>query len=187
MYSQSYISFIIDVLPSSYYQQNGRLYWETSFEELECFLILLQDVEAINNPGVGITKPAYANFVSQLGYTATSSYVVSGNAFQCSTAVMGKHGGSPLPWGFINITTTPIILDITNFRISAFPNAITGKIAYHNDDKLLQYRLHPNFINSGNYWDYMPLHSCIIDIINSMKAVSYSRTDSFVKNILKWV
>lgn len=58
--SKTYKSFIIDVLPSSWSIINNRRIWHTSFEELEAFLILLQDIECINNPNVGATKTAYA-------------------------------------------------------------------------------------------------------------------------------
>ena len=61
--SKTYKSFIIDVLPSSWSIINNRRIWHTSFEELEAFLILLQDIEGINNPNVGATKTAYAQFV----------------------------------------------------------------------------------------------------------------------------
>lgn len=187
MYSTTYLSFIIDVLPTYVNRVGGSLFWETSFEELESFLILLQDIEAINNPVANITKPNYANFVTQLGYTATNTYTVQGSNFYIGTAIMGKHTGRPLPWGYVDIKTTPITLDVTGIKCSAFPNASNGLIPNHTDDKLLTFRNHTSFVNTGSYWDYMPLHSCIVMIINEMKKVNANRTDLFVKNILKWV
>lgn len=187
MYSTSYLSFIIDVLPTFINNLNGNLFWKTSFEELELFLTLLQDIEVLNNPSLGITKQAYAQFVTQLGYTATNSYTLQGSSLYKGYATMGKHNGSPLPWGYIDIKTTPMQIDITGLKVSAFPNAIDGLISYHNDDKLLQYRNHPSFIISGLYWDYMPLHSCIIQLIQEMKKIENHRTNQFVKRALGWV
>lgn len=90
--SKTYKSFIIDVLPSSWSIINNRRIWHTSFEELEAFLILLQDIECINNPNVGATKTAYAQFVIQLGYKPTLNYILlfgaaeSQNTYLCYTA-----------------------------------------------------------------------------------------------------
>ena len=68
-YSHSYISLIIDVEPSCIDKE--KKLWKTSFEELEMFLVLLHDVEVINNPDLGATKPAFKEVVETLGYEPT--------------------------------------------------------------------------------------------------------------------
>jgi len=186
MYSKTYISFIIDVLPSSLQKCGNRIIWETNQTELEIFLVLLQDVEVLNNPGLGITKSEYSKFVSLLGYYATNQYKIMGEKHSIGTAVMGTHAGNPLPYGFIDHDDEMIKVDVTNLKYSAFPSGSDGKIPYHSDDKLSIYRSHSKFELSGMYWDYMPKHSCIIDIIPAMRNHDLSRTENYIKNILKW-
>jgi hypothetical protein len=177
--STTYISFIIDVLPSYIVRKYTNIYWNTSFEELESFLILLQDIEEINHPDIGITKQNFARFVAHLNYKPTASYVKSGAHLHLSSAVMGSHKGEPLPWGFVDNIITPICLNVTNLQNSFFlPN---------QDVKLSYFSAHSRFENSGEYWDYMPMHSCLIDIITAMKRTDANRTDNFVKNKLKWI
>ena len=101
MYSNSYKSFIIDVLPDSFEFRNGRTFWITSFQELQAFLILLQDVEVLNNPSVGITKPAYAQFVMKLGFSATNMYKVSGRQF--AAGARGSRPGNDPPQALIEL------------------------------------------------------------------------------------
>lgn len=181
--SKTYKSFIIDVLPSSWMIDRGRKIWNTSFEELEAFLILLQDIEVINNPGLGPTKPAFDIFVRELGYKATKEYQISGNAYIVGKAVIGRHLGSPLPWGFFSDKTTPMVIDVTDLKYDyVVPvNSIKG------NDMLQHYVKHPSFENNGEYWDYMPMHSCLINIVSEMKKTDITRTEIFLKNILKWI
>lgn len=186
MYSQTYISFIIDVLPSSIFREKGDYYWKTSFEELKAFLVLLQDVEVINNPSVGILKPDYAKYIRELRYEPTSEYKISGEEYRLGYAVMGRHDGKPLPWGFVSDLRTPMIVKVTGLKYSAFPNAENGLIPYSREDKLQTFRSHYKFENAGVYWDYMPFHSCIIPFIKAMNSKSISSTSWFIENILKW-
>lgn len=186
MLSTTYVSFIIDVLPKFITKTNGQLHWLTSFEELQFFLILLHDVEVLNNSSLGPLKPAFASVVAQLGYQTTSDYRISGVSLWYGTEVIGKHPGSPLPWGYIQFDNTPISLDIQGLQYAAFPNATDGKIPYHHDDKLIHYRKDPNFVKEGVYWDFMPLHTSMIPIFNAMYKTDPERTVKFVFMILKW-
>jgi hypothetical protein len=181
--SKTYKSFIIDVLPSSWSIVNNRYIWHTSFEELEAFLILLQDIEVINNPSMGATKPAYAQFVLQLGYTPTLNYSISGNGFICGRAVIGRHSGSQLPWGFVSNTTSPMNVDVTGLKY----DYVIPANPIRSDDLLSHYRLHQSFQNVGNYWDYMPMHSVLINVITAMRSYDMQRTDLFVRTVLGWV
>lgn len=180
--SRSYQSFIIDVLPSSWSSSGNRRVWNTSFEELQVFLILLQDIELRNNPSVGITKPDFDKYVRELGYEATLSYRISGHKYALGEAVMGRHLGYPLPWGFYSDDTTPIKLDITNLRYDYVVPIDSDKAI----DMLSYCKGHPNFERSGNYWDYMPMHSCLLDIVRAMINFDRERTRNFLVNVLKW-
>ena len=85
------VSIIIDVLPDSIVRQHEHIYWQTSFEELEAFLILLQDVEMLNHPAVGITKPQFAAVVVQLDYKTANGYSISGSHLHLSHGIMGPN------------------------------------------------------------------------------------------------
>lgn len=113
-FSRTYESLIIDVLPNSWSIINNRKIWHTSFEELESFFILRQDIEVINNPTTWTTKIDYIQYVNQLGYSPSTIYSVLGGKFVLGQAQIGRHSGIPLPWGFISDLTTPIDLDVTN-------------------------------------------------------------------------
>lgn len=180
--SKTYQSFVIDVLPNSLTTQNNQIIWHTSFEELEAFLILLQDIEVINNPQLGATKPAYSQYVRQLGYRPTLNYSVSGSSYICGQAIIGRHSGSPLPWGFFSNSQTPIDFDVTGIktRYDLLINTVS------NGNLLGYYSSHPEFQSNGNYWDYMPLHSCLVAVITLMNSVDPSRTDHFVRHVLCW-
>jgi len=186
-FSRGYISFIIDVLPNSISNFNGNVYWQTSIEEIEAFLILLQDVEVLNNPSLGIQKPAFAQVVRSLGFNPTGAYKISGQKYVYSHAVMGTHSGSPLPWGYICLTHNPISVNITGLLYSAFPNSNNGQIPFHSDDKLVVFRNHPDFISQGQYWDYMPMHSCLNTFINALLMADRNRALLFITNVLKWI
>ena len=180
--SKTYKSFIIDVLPSSWSIINNRRIWHTSFEELEAFLILLQDIEGINNPNVGATKTAYAQFVIQLGYKPTLNYTISGTGYTCGTAVIGRHPGSPLPWGFVDNIVTPMNVDITGLKYYY----VVPATPITSPDLLVHYRSHSSFQNSGDYWDYMPMHSVLLTVVNAMRNQDPNRTDTFLRTVLKW-
>lgn len=102
------------MLPNSWSIINNRKIWHTSFEELESFFILRQDIEVINNPTTWTTKIDYIQYVNQLGYSPSTIYSVLGGKFVLGQAQIGRHGGKLLPWGFISDLTTPIDLDVTN-------------------------------------------------------------------------
>lgn len=186
MHSKTYVSFIIDVLPSYIISQGSDYYWQTSLEELQIFLVLLQDVEVLNNSEVGILKEDYAKFIRQLNYEPTKNYITSGSRYKYGQAVMGRHTGSPLPWGFIDDKRTPVTVKITGLKYSAFPQAYNGLIPYSSEDKLKPFRNHPQFESTGVYWDYMPFHSCIIPFVQAMLKTNTSRTKAFISNTLMW-
>lgn len=180
--SRTYQSYIIDVLPSSFTRINGKKIWKTSFEELEVFLILLQDIEVRNNPKLGATKPDFDKFVRQLGYKATTNYEISGIKHILGEAVIGRHNGSPLPWGYYSNKATPITVDVTNLKydyVVSF-NSAKGK------DMLQHYVDHAKFESNGDYWDYMPMHSCLLDIVDAIKKCDNKRAEKFLLDVLKW-
>jgi hypothetical protein len=186
-YNPNYISFVVDVLPRNITINNGKIFWLTSFEELCDFLVLLQDVEVINNPDVGITKPAYSSHVKSLGYTPQSTYKISGSSLPLGVSINGPNPGSPLPWGYIDNPTTPITIDVTGMKIQGFVNASNGLMPPFRDDKLSPYRNHTLFVASGKYWDLMPLHSCIILIVGALMQCDRQRTISLIHSVLIWI
>ena len=63
-FSASYVSLIIDADPNCV--DRKRNVWRTSFEELGMTMILLHDVEVLNQPKLGATKPAFRVVVESL-------------------------------------------------------------------------------------------------------------------------
>lgn len=72
-WSNSYVSLIVDVCPSAYDMSHNQ--WTTSFEELGMVMLLLHDVEMLNQPTLGATKPAFKRVVESLGYEPTLNYI----------------------------------------------------------------------------------------------------------------
>jgi len=188
-YSRTYVSLIIDVVPDSMDLQ--RQIWHASFEELGNAMILLHDVEVLNQPTVGTTKPAFRNVVVGLGYEPTLQYRALRNQFGlvCGQASMGRYDGNGLDWGWCPTGSTPIDVNIAGFQYAKYVEATTGRICGwrgDTEDKLSCYRQHSAFAPIGTYYDLMPKHTVMDPIIRAMKAKDSSRTEAFIGNCLKW-
>ena len=187
-YSSKYISLIIDVEPSCIDKNNNI--WSTSFEELEMFLVLLHDVEVINNPDLGATKPAFKEVVETLGYEPTLEYKQLRNEFGLVKGqdTMGRHDGFPLDWGYYSNSKTPININIESLQIAGYINAKDGKLyAGSKEDKLSCYRHYPYFQYLGFYWDLMPKHIVMNPVVREMIRSDTIRANKFLVEELKWL
>ena len=185
-YSSRYISLIIDFHDSNI---NGR-YLISNFEECKDILLLIHDVETLNglrNYSSGLEKRPFQDQVNRLGYSASSSYTQQRFNFDLVLGQMtlGTHGGTPLDYGISNKKGSNILLDKNNLKISMMIKAETG-IIYGVEDKLKAYRSHPLYINNGYYFDLMPMHNCIVEIVSQMMAYNAVETKNFLENVLKW-
>lgn len=185
-FSSRYISLIIDFHES----QTDAKYLLTNFEECKDILLLIHDVETLNgenNNSAGLEKKPFQQQVELLGYSASSIY--QQQRYNCNLVLgqmtLGTHDGIPLDYGISNKSGDVIYLNKNNLKISMRINAQTGLI-YGNEDKLKAYRNNPLFINEGYYFDLMPMHSCIVEIVNKMLDFNRSATIDYLKNILKW-
>ena len=183
--SSSYVSLIIDVDPTCVSKVTRK--WQTSFEELAMVMILLHDVEVLNQPSLGATKPAFKIVVQSLGYEPTLGYQQRRHQFGlvCGQSVMGRHGGAGLDWGRFALQHTPLTLDITDFQVACFINASDGRL-FGNEDKLSCYRRHPDFIDDGEFYDLMPKHIVMNPIMTAMKKVDADCADRFARDCLGW-
>lgn len=184
-FSNSYVSLIIDADPTCVNKFTRQ--WQTSFEELGMVMLLLHDVEVLNQPDLGATKPAFKVIVQALGYEPTLEYQQQRQRFNlvCGQSVMGRHGGSGLDWGRFSSRRTPMFLDISELQVACFIQASTGRL-YGYEDKLSCYRHHPDFINTGEFYDLMPKHMVMKPIMTGMMKVDRVRADKFARNFLKW-
>ena len=173
-FSASYVSLIIDADPDCV--DRKRNVWRTSFEELGMAMILLHDVEVLNQPKLGATKPAFRVVVESLGYEPTLEY-------QC---VMGRHDGFSLDWGRYESDRTLIEISTTGLQVAAFVQASDGRL-YGTEDKLSCYRSHRRFQTNGYFYDLMPKHVVMKPLIEAMRGCDTYRTDAFVTKWLKWV
>ena len=154
---------------------------------LSMAMILLHDVEVMNQPTLGTTKPAFKIVVQSLGYEPTLRYVQQRQQFglvvgQC---VMGRHSGNGLDWGRCASLDTPMEIDISGFRVAAYIRASDGRL-YGDEDKLSCYRGHRDFCKDGEFYDLMPKHEVMNPIVTAMKATDAQRTEKFVRESLKW-
>lgn len=187
MYSRRYISLIIDATPDTV--NDSKNVWHTSFEELGMLMILLQDVEVNNVPDKGPTKPAFRDVVRSLGYEPTIDYKMLRGRFNLvkGKAVMGRHDGEELDWGYYSNKLTPIDVSIADFQVGCYIDAATGRRnAYDQEDKLFCFRGDPEFRANGVYFDLMPKHIVMVPIVKSMLATDKGRTERFLFNLLKW-
>lgn len=187
-YSHSYISLIVDAEPSCI--DKDKKLWKTSFEELEMFLVLLHDVEVINNPALGATKPAFKEVVEGLGYEPTTKYKELRNEFNLVKGkdTMGRHDGKPLDWGYYSNNKTPITINIESLQVAGFINAKDGKLfAGSREDKLSCYREYPYFQYLGFYWDIMPKHIVMNPLVREMIRSDTKRANDFLIEQLKWL
>lgn len=184
-YSNSYVSLIIDADPTCVSKVTHL--WQTSFEELGMIMLLLHDVEVLNQPALGATKPAFRVVVQSLGYEPTLEYRQQRQRFNlvCGQSVMGRHDGVGLDWGRFSSQRTPIVLDISSLQVACFIQASTGRL-YGYEDKLSCYRQHPDFVNRGEFYDLMPKHLVMKPIMTEMRKIDRVRADKFARNFLKW-
>ena len=185
-YSNKYISLILDFHSSMI--NNGFL--NLSYEECKNILILIQDVETINgytNNTAGLLKSSYRSVVNQLNYDTTNEYTESRlqRGLVIGKMVLGNHNGNSLDYGKDINENKNINLDITKLDVKMNVNAKSG-LVYGTEDKLKAYRREEEFIDSGYYFDLMPIHRCIIEIINKMLEYDALQTECFLINILKW-
>lgn len=185
-YSSEYISLIVDFHDSSL-KDNHLI---SNFEECKDILLLIQDVEKLNgrvNLSAGLEKLPFQEQVSKLGYKADNSYEEQRKVrnLVLGQMTLGTHGGCPLDYGISDKKGVPVSLNLANLKISMMINAATG-IAYGTEDKLKAYRNHPQFVDKGEYFDLMPAHSCIVEIVGAMMRADKNRTVDFLENDLKW-
>ncbi len=185
-YSSKYISLIIDFHAS----QIDNNYLKTNFEECKDILILIHDVEHLNgenNYSAGLQKQPFQQQVNKLGFRVSNLYFQQRtiNNLVLGQMILGTHSGTPLDYGQSNKRGECFLLDISKLQISMMIDARTGMI-YGEEDKLKAYRNSPLFINSGFYFDLMPKHECIVEIVNKMLNYDFNKTIDFLKNILKW-
>lgn len=185
-FSNSYVSLIIDADPTCVNRAANT--WQTSFEELGMVMLLLHDVEVLNQPALGATKPAFKVVVQSLGYEPTLKYQQQRGQFGlvCGQSVMGRHGGLGLDWGRFASQRTPMTFDTTGLQVACYINASDGRL-YGNEDKLSCYRGHQDFISKGEFYDLMPKHVVMNPIMTALKKVDEARADKFARNWLKWV
>lgn len=184
--SSSYVSLIVDVDPTHIDRAAGK--WNTSFEELGMIMLLLHDVEVLNQPQLGATKPAFRVVVQSLGYEPTLQYRQQRDrlGLVLGQSVMGRHNGVGLDWGRYTSTHTPMAISTDGLEVATYIQASNGRL-YGNEDKLSCYRRHPDFCDHGEFYDLMPKHVVMRNIVLAMKQCDAERTERFVTKWLKWV
>lgn len=185
-YSNKYISLIIDFHEENI--TNNNLY--LSFEECKSLLILIQDVEKLNglvNSTAGLLKPPYRKVINKLAFDPTDEYIESRyiHGLVLDKMILGNHLGAPLDYGKDIHSAHDLCLDIRNLQIQMLINAKTG-IIYGQEDKLKAYRKETEFISNGKYFDLMPKHDCIIEIVTKMMKYNKIGTEKFLIEELKW-
>ena len=150
-------------------------------------MLLLHDVEVLNQPVLGTTKPAFKVVVQSLGYEPTLKYCQQRQQFHlvCGQSVMGRHGGAGLDWGRYSSQRTPMAFDVSGLQVACFILGSTGRL-YGDEDKLACYRSHPDFINTGEFYDLMPKHIVMAPIMTALMKIDRSRADKFARSWLKW-
>ncbi|MFC1514482.1 hypothetical protein ACFL5X_01100 [Candidatus Omnitrophota bacterium] len=192
--SRDYASLIIDIHSSTLtITPEGRKAWTTNQSVLSSILLLLQDVELVNKAigqRGGLDKPAYVRAINKCRYTTNLSYTEQRGIKNLirGKAIMGRHGGTPLDWGFCDDPSQANIpLDLSTFNPVIEIDAATGTHSrYKGEDLLLCYRKHPKFQTTGYYWDFMPKHDHIVDIFTTIKNVNSSEAERFVEQVLLW-
>ena len=185
-FSASYISLILDVDPGSI--DRGQNLWKTSFEELGMAMLLLHDVEVLNQPMLGATKPAFRVVVESLGYEPTLEYRQQRErmGLVLGKCVMGRHDGISLDWGRYESMRTPVGLSLHQLQVASFISASDGRL-FGSEDKLSCYRTHHAFETKGEFYDLMPKHVVMKPIIETMKLCDLKRTEKFIAKWLKWI
>tara|TARA_Y100000310_G_scaffold260388_1_gene269291 strand:+ start:126 stop:791 length:666 start_codon:yes stop_codon:yes gene_type:complete len=194
-YSKTYVAFIIDVQDSNIQKIGKSLYWLTSFNSLCRILMLLQDVELYNakigQKSAGLKKKTYVWAINNCGYNPPDEHIENRYNYNlvCGKAVMGKHKGFDLDWGYYedNYPSKLIKIDVTDFEPVRH---ITSKTGIHlksdGRDLLKCYRKNINFTNEGWFWDLMPRHIHTKRIFEAMKLFSKEKGEDFVEKVLAW-
>jgi hypothetical protein len=193
-YSKTYVAFIMDVHDFNILNQNGKIFWITSFNCLANILILLQDVEIYNEKlgekRAGLEKNTYVSAVNDCGFSPPKKHIELRHitSLVLGTAIMGKHKGFPLDWGFYEDNCEDLIkIDVTDFTPVRHVGAKTGiHPKSNNKDLLLCYRNNVFFNNKGWYWDLMPRHIHMKRIVDNMNNISEKKTSEFLDKILGW-
>ncbi len=186
-YSKKYISLVLDWHQS--YVDDLKL--KCSFDECKQMLLLIQDVEYLNglqNSSSGVQKPAYRSVVNSIGYDTTADYLEQRQNFNLvkGQMILGNHRGNPLDYGKSTNENSPeIVLDIIKLQVKFYIDAQAENNS--NFDKLKAYRNDIDFVNDGRYFDLMPKHSCLVEIIEKMKSFNHEETENFLINTLKWI
>ena len=187
-YSLRYISLIMDFHCSKIF--NGKLI--VSFEECKDMLTLMHDVEYHNskfNYSAGIMKSPFQAPINSLGFTTTTNYkeLRLKRSLVLGQMTLGVHNGSPLDYGASRrIDDNLIELDIDKLNIRMNIDSETG-IIYGKEDKLKAFRQQFDFINKGYYFDLMPKHDCMIEIVSKMMKFNKEKTLVFLYDELKWI
>ena len=186
-YSKTYISLILD-FHETYLDGDDLL---LPFSVCQDILVLMHDVEVLNstrNNSAGILKEAFTRPVRELGWTTTDQYVPlrDSRSLVYGKMTLGVHDGEELDFGKFSSTHDDVIrLDTNNLRVSMMIDAKTG-IIYGIEDKLKAYRSSIDFIPDGKYYDLMPVHECMKEIVQKMLMKYESATAKFLTEELKW-
>lgn len=185
--SSSYISLVLDFHESIIKGDQLHL----SFQECMNILILIQDVEKLNgtvNKTAGLLKTPYRSVVNQLGFDTTHVYQETrfNQGLVLGQMMLGNHMGSPLDYGKDIHDYKDLALNIRNLTIQMFIDAKTGLAFNWKEDKLKAYRNEKEFMPYGKYFDLMPKHICLIEIVGKMSEYDRKTTENFLINILKW-
>ena len=185
-YSNQYISLIIDFHESSI--ENNKLY--LSYDECKNILILIQDVEKLNglvNSTAGLLKTPYRSVINELWFDPTDDYTELryNKNLVLGKMVLGNHTGSPLDYGKDVHFSKEVCLEIDALQVKMLIDAKSGKI-YGMEDKLKAYRREPEFVAAGSYFDLMPKHSCVKEIVSKMLEHDKPQTEKFLIDVLKW-
>ena len=186
-YSTKYISLILD-FHETYLDGDDLL---LSFSECQDILILMHDVEVLNstqNNSAGILKDAFVSPVKELGWTTTDQYTPLrySRGLVYGKMNLGVHDGEKLEFGKISLARDrDVRLNTRNLRVSMMIDAKTG-IIYGTEDKLKAYRSSVDFIPEGRYYDLMPVHECMKEIVRKMFMKDENATVQFLTEQLKW-
>ena len=188
-YSTKYISLIIDIHSSEMIRDGAHVFWNTNMKCLEMILLLMMDVEKHNNPTEWHEKLEYKKQIERCNYTPGNYNQPLRQQFELvfGSAVMGRHSGSPLDFGYYKHDGDEFPVDLTNMQFSTYVDGKTGNIGYGRDDKLSCFRVLPEFKTDGIYFDLMPQHNVIPRIFEAMRAKNKKETITFVEEVLHWM
>ena len=185
-FNRDYISLILDFLPGSHTDEK----LEVSFEDCKNILILMHDVEKLNsmfNISAGLDKPSFQEPISEFNYKVGNEYQEKRQVKKMilGQGSSGRNSGSKLDYGFCGTDRKQIELDLSKLEVGIMIDAKTGTL-YGSEDKLKHFRSHSYFIKDGKYFDLMPKHNCIKEIVSKMLSFNQADTINFLENELGW-